>query len=274
MSVLSIDSPNGRVGGLETGDGPPLVLLAGLGSTAAIWGDLPEVLGRHFRVLALDNRGVGGSRSGPAFTFDGAVTDVEAVLDARNAERAAVLGASMGGVIALHAALASPARYSRLVVASSAGHLSSHGRRALELLRDLLLYAPPDRVGAGLMTLAFAPPFHERHRRFVDGTAAIWGLDEADLPGALAQVDHLLEGWDLRPSLGGLELPALVLCGGRDPVVAAEDSAELVEVLPSGELLRLPDAAHSVLAEGGTEILARVTRFLAGDSEPDRPESV
>jgi len=268
MSAFSIDAPNGHVGGIELGDGPPLVLLAGLGATAAIWGSLPETLGRRFHVLAPDNRGVGGSRGGGGFTFEAAVGDLEAILDARGVDRAAILGASMGGAIALHAAVAMPSRVSRLVAVSAAAHLSRHGRRVLELLHDLMLYAPPDRVGACLMTLAFSPPFHEHHADFVDDTTAVYGLDDADLPGALVQIEHLLEGWDLRPHLSSLEMPVLILCGDRDPVVAPEDTEALAAVLPRVELVRVREAAHSVLAEGNAEILALVTRFLEGEGEP------
>lgn len=265
MNGFTIDAPNGPVAGIDTGDGPPVVLLAGLGSTVEIWGSLPTVLGRRLRVVAIDNRGVGGSRGGRPFTLDGAVGDLEAVLDALGIERTALLGASMGGAIALTAAATLPSRITRVVVASAAARLTTHGRRVLELLRDLLLYAPPDRVGAALMTLAFSPPFHQRFPGFVDETTTLFGLAEADLAGALAQVEHLLRGWDLRDDLATVDRPVLVLCGDRDPVVAPEDTAELAARLPRAELVRLPDAAHSVLAEGGRPILERVAAFL-GDA--------
>lgn len=267
MTSFSLQTPNGTVAGLDTGAGPPIVLVAGLGSTGRIWGNLPALLGRRFRVIVPDNRGVGGSRDGRPFSLEGAVADLEATLDERRVERAALLGASLGGVIALAAAAALPERVSRLVVASSAARLTGHGRRVLELLRDLLLYAPPERAGAALMTLAFAPPFHDRFPGFVDETAGLWGLDDADLPGTLRQLEHLLEGWDLRDRLPRIVRPALVLCGDRDPVVAPEDTAELAGLLPSAELVRLPGAAHSVLAEGGEQVLDRVVRFLGAEHD-------
>jgi pimeloyl-ACP methyl ester carboxylesterase len=175
----------------------------------------------------------------------------------------------MGGVIALTAALMLPDRISRLVIASSAARLSTHGRRALEVLRDLLLYAPPDRAGAALMTLAFSPSFHERFPGFVDNAGRLYGPDESDLPGVLLQLDHLLRGWDLRSDLPSIEIPTLVLCGDRDPVVAPEDTTELAGLLPRAELVRVPGAAHSVLAEGGDSTLERVLNFLIENDEPD-----
>jgi len=269
MNTFTIDAPNGPVSGFEVGNGPPVVLIAGLGSTSRIWGNLPIVMGRQFRVISFDNRGVGGSTDGGRFSLQGAADDLEAVLDARDLPRAALLGASMGGVIALAAALKIPDRISRLVIASSAARLSIHGRRLLETLQDLLLYAPPDRAGAALMTLAFSPTFHERFARFVEDADRLYGPEESDLPGILFQLDHLLQGWDLRNDLPSIDVPVLVLCGDRDPVVAPEDTAELAGLIPHAELVRVPGAAHSVLAEGGEPVLEHLATFLA--EEPREP---
>ena len=268
MADHTVTGPRGPVGWSEHGDGPPLVLLAGLGSTRALWGELPRLLGRSFAVLAPDNRGVGSSRNGAPFTIPGAVADLLLLLDHRALHRAHLLGASMGGVVALAAALAAPERVNRLVAVSCAGHLSEHGRRMLALLRDLLLYLPEDRVAHALMTLAFAPPAHTVMPGFVREAESLYGLDPADAPGALAQVEHLLAGWDLRAQLGSLDVPTLVVAGLRGPVVAPEDTAELATTIPGAELLEAPHAAHSVLAEGGRAVLDRVVGFLAGDSTP------
>lgn len=265
MNTFTIEAPNGPISGFEVGEGSPVVLLAGLGSTTRIWGNLPSVMGRNFRVIAIDNRGVGGSATGRPFTLYGMAEDLESVFDARGVDRAALLGASMGGLSALVTALNIPDRVSRLVIASSAARLTNHGRRLLELLQDLLLYAPPDRAGAALMTLAFSPSFHERFAGFIADADRLYGPDEADLPGILLQLDHLLRGWDLRDHLPRIDVPALVLCGDRDPVVAPEDTAELAELLPRAELVRIAGAAHSVLAEGGDSTLEQVMGFLLDD---------
>jgi pimeloyl-ACP methyl ester carboxylesterase len=259
---FSVATPRGPVAGSEIGNGPPVALVPGLGSTRRIWGELPHALARDFRVITLDNRGVGGSRDGHPFSLQGAACDLIAVLDDRGVGRAAIVGASLGGVIALAAALQFPNRVGALVIASSSAHLSRHGRKSLQLLRDLLDHLPPHRIGSSLMALAFAPPFHERFGGFVDEAADLYGIDPDDLPGATAQADHLLGGWDLRGRLAKLDTPTLVIAGARDPVVAVEDTAELAAVLPRARLVRLADAAHSVLAEGGGDVLDEMTAFL------------
>jgi pimeloyl-ACP methyl ester carboxylesterase len=257
-----VDGPHGPIGVVRAGSGPPVILIAGLGSTARLWGELPVLLGRDFTVLAPDNRGVGGSREGQAFTFERAADDVVAVMDAFDLPSAALLGVSLGGAIALHAAVAAPSRVRALVVASAAARLSGHGRRTIRLLADLLDHAPPDVVGRSLMTLAFAPPFHTAASAFVRDAAALYGPEPADVPGARAQAAAALAGWDLTGQLPALRMPTLVLAGTRDPLVSVEDTAEIADLIPRATFRAVPDAGHSVLAEGGTEVFQEVVRFL------------
>jgi len=263
MRPFAFSGPRGTISGVDDGHGPPLVLLAGVGSTYRIWGGLTGLLARRFRVLALDNRGVGGSRGGDPFALDGAAADVVEALDRLQVKRSAVLGASMGAAIACMTALRVPRRVTRLALISGAARLSTHGRRVLALLRDLITRFPPEGVGPALMTLAFAPPFHERYPGLVREIAGLYGLDPADVPGARAQVEHLLGGWDLRVDLATLATPTLVLAGACDPIVAPTDTAELARCLANARLVEVPSAAHSVLAEGGAEVLEQVIEFLA-----------
>ena len=96
----------------------------------------------------------------------------------------------------------------------------------------------------------------------------LYGLLPEDLPGTLRQLEHLLQGWDLRPQLPALDVPALVISGLRDPIVAAEDTAELARLLPRCELVELGHAGHSVLAEGGAQVLDTVISFLTRGPRP------
>ena len=258
---FTVERPGvGRIGAAVSGSGPPLLLVAGLGSTMRIWGDLPRVLAPRFTVLTVDHRGVGGSRDVTPFSLEAAADDLAAVLDERGIGRCVAVGASMGGLVVAQLLATRPERLSAAVLASTAARLTSHGRRIMALMRDLFQSLPPGRVGAALMSLAFAPRFQERFPALVDTAARQYGLDPEDVPGALAQAECLLEGWDLREALSAVSVPSLVLAGGLDPIVSRHDTEELARALRT-ELVVVPDAAHSVLAEGGRELLERVIRF-------------
>lgn len=257
-----INGPSGPIAGSCIGEGPCLALVAGLGASRSLWGELPGLLAKNFTVVTLDNRGIGGSRGGSPFTAAGAAEDVWAALDHLGHQTAALMGASLGGLIVLRAALSCPERANRMVIASTAARLTNHGRRSVGLLRDMLVHFPAEVFGHSLMTLGFAPPFHRRLPGFVDQAAQLYGLDPKDVPGALAQSEHMLEGWDDRTALKSLQVPALILAGQRDCVVAWEDTAEIAEALPHSEFVRASDAGHSVLAEGGKHVFDRVVAFL------------
>ncbi|HHQ47267.1 MAG TPA: alpha/beta fold hydrolase [Acidobacteria bacterium] len=263
--VQRFEGPNGPVGYSVVGEGVALFLVGGLGSTGRIWGDFPAILGRRFRVVTPDNRGVGGSRGGAPFGLAVQAEDLAALAAHLGIGSAAFLGASLGGPIVLETARRFPALVERMVLVSCAANLSAHGRTLMGLLDALLAQIEPELFGRLLTALSFAPPFHERHPALVEQVAALYGLNPADVEGTHAQVRHLLAGWDLRPHLAGIGIPALALAGERDPVVAAEETEALAAALPRARFRRFPDAAHSVLAEGGEEALGEVLAFLAED---------
>jgi len=114
-----VDTPEGRVAWHEAGEGaPPLVLLHGFsGHRDDFIGVLPE-LGQRRRVLAPDLRGHGDSEAGPgalAWSFEQLVNDLLAFLDTLELDRVDLLGHSVGGFVALRAALVAPERFRSLV---------------------------------------------------------------------------------------------------------------------------------------------------------------
>lgn len=97
---------------------PWLVLLQGMGFDRIGWQPVLGNLGRHFRLVLIDNRGSGRSdRPAGAFAVADMVGDVLAVLDAVGIHRAHVLGASLGGMVAQELAITHPERVDSLVLA-------------------------------------------------------------------------------------------------------------------------------------------------------------
>jgi pimeloyl-ACP methyl ester carboxylesterase len=119
--TLTIDGVNLHY--LCGGSGPPLVLVHGLGSSAAVefYHNL-EPLAAHHRVLAVDLPGFGGSDK-PAleYTIELFVKAVKDLMASEGVDRAAVIGVSMGGRVALGLALESPEKVERLVLVDALG---------------------------------------------------------------------------------------------------------------------------------------------------------
>lgn len=258
-----VQGPRGPVGYERWGGpGAPLLLLAGLGSRARLWGELPRLLARRFTVLAPDNRGVGRSRHGAPFTLDGAAEDGALVIAHAGFGNAAVLGVSMGGLIACRLAATHQERVSRLVAASCGASLTPSHRRVLRFFELCLTRMHPAEAAEALMAFAFGASFADRYSGFVDEAAGLWAPEPEDVAGALVQLRHLAGGWDLHPSAARIACPALLLAGQLDPIAPAAATRELASLIPGARFREVPGAAHSVLAEGGPAVLDEILEFL------------
>ncbi|MGH2889619.1 MAG: alpha/beta fold hydrolase, partial [Solirubrobacteraceae bacterium] len=92
----------------------------GLGYDRRGWGPLPQLLADDFRVVLVDNRGVGDSDAPPGpYSVSEMAEDVVAVLDAVGNDHANVFGVSLGGFIAQELALSHPGRVKKLVLCST-----------------------------------------------------------------------------------------------------------------------------------------------------------
>jgi 3-oxoadipate enol-lactonase len=102
-------------------DGVPLLMVQGLGTDSSGWALQRIALGRRYRCLAIDNRGVGASTNAPhPFSLEQMARDCISVLDAEDVPTAHVIGASMGGAIAQIAAVRHGERVRGLVLACTA----------------------------------------------------------------------------------------------------------------------------------------------------------
>jgi pimeloyl-ACP methyl ester carboxylesterase len=230
----------------STGDGPPVLLVMGLGLPGDAWWRTVPVLARACRVITFDNRGSGRSAlPAGALTLAGMAADAVAVLDAAGVERAHVYGISMGGMIAQELALTHPERVGALVL----GATSPGGAAA----------TPPDRATLAFLARRAVMPDEEgrwasvpyvysaRTRR--EGGARIGedfarrrayafqrGGYQAQLAAAAAH--------DAAARLGAIAAPTLVLHGAEDRMVPPANGRALAAAIPGARLLELADAAH------------------------------
>src|SRR5687768_13632349 len=103
-----------------TGDGPPVVLLHGLGLSRAVFGPILPALSARFRVLRLDLRGHGASPAPQPPVPYAHADDVVATLDALELARVDLVGQSLGGAVAVDLALSHPSRVGRLALLAPA----------------------------------------------------------------------------------------------------------------------------------------------------------
>lgn len=123
------------------GDGPPLLLIHGLGSSGDDWAFQIGPLSQHFLLLVPDLRGCGASPAGHGrVSIRSFAQDLWQLLDLRDIGQVAIAGFSMGGAVALEMALQQPQRVSRLATINSLpSYRVDHWRKWLELNLQIAL---------------------------------------------------------------------------------------------------------------------------------------
>ena len=249
----------------SVGDGPPLVLLHGWGMHGGLWGSLPARLATRHRVHVVDLPGHGHSTDPIAHELAGMVDAIATGLPAQDAPLA-VLGWSLGAMIAMQWAVQSPDRVSRVVLTGATPRFVRgpdwlHGMDETSLLRfgDELVIAYRLTLQR-FLSLQLAGSEHARttlaamrHALFARGDPP-----QEALRAGLA----ILRTTDLRPFVGCIHQPCLVIAGDRDTLTPPGASRWLGEHLPHATLRVIPGAAHVPFLSHPEVFAATVASFL------------
>jgi pimeloyl-ACP methyl ester carboxylesterase len=235
----SVDVAGARVGYVEMGDGPPVVLVHGLSGCWQNWLENIPHLARRHRVVALDLPGFGTS---PMPQWDISIPAFGRLLrdfcEKLAITRATLIGNSMGGFIATEVAIAEAERVSKLVLVSAAGVTYATARREP--------VAVLGRMAAALTPLAFRLRREGIHRRRLRRLAfqgvvyypnrlrgeLLWEITVPALtaPGFIHALETLV-GYDIRDRLVEIDDPTLIVWGEGDrvvPVGAAHEYERLI----------------------------------------------
>ena len=252
-------------------DGTPVLMIQGLGVDHRGWALQRGAFGRRHRCIAPDNRGTGYSDAPPGpYDLMQMAGDAIAVLDAEHIERAHVVGASMGGVIAQVIGVMYPDRVRSLTLACTA---CQHHAWRRELLAEWANVVNEQGM-AGLMQDAMrwmiGPRLQRRFGVFVNVLARV--LVQTKPHAFVAQVDAILDASDeLRFALPQVKAPTLVVTGSQDSLTPLGDAEELAELITTARLYVLRGAAHGLMAEAPNQFNDTVLKFL---TEIDRAETV
>jgi pimeloyl-ACP methyl ester carboxylesterase len=253
----TVNQAHGVVAYMEAGQGPPLMMLHGLGGNASTWAQQYRELGGERRVIGWDAPGYGASDPHPDPGADSYADAVAALLDALELEQVDLLGHSMGGVIAPRIVQRHPGRVRRLVLsatrASFAGESAEGFARRVEEFQTLT----PEEFGqrrAESMVSSAAPA------EVFQAVARV--ASEVRREGYLGGVT-LLSHADNRALLPRLSLPTLVVAGEDDRVAPPEHSQEIAGLVPGARLEQLPGAAHAAYVEEAARYNALLRDFLS-----------
>jgi 3-oxoadipate enol-lactonase len=230
-------------------DGEPLLMVQGLGADTRGWLMQKRALGSRFRLVMVDNRGVGRSERAPGpYDLEVMATDALAALDHAGYGSAHVIGASMGGIISQIIGVRHQQRVRSLVLACTASRHFTWRKELLSQWADQAQAFGMREFVRRNMAWMLGPRSLQR----TWPAMAVLGPLAFNVPVAsfVAQLQAILDMEDsLRTELIGIEVPTLVLCGSQDVLTTQGDSEELASMIPGAELAVVRGGAHLFMVE-------------------------
>jgi 3-oxoadipate enol-lactonase len=248
----------GTVNAAQSGQGPALFLFHSLLSDRASFDDVVPKLSPSFRVIVPELPGFGASKVAGGGLADVADRMAEVVKDAGSGE-SIVLGNGYGGFVALQMAIRHPGIASRLILADCGAAFSEEGRQAFRNMAAASRAKGLAAITDVAMRRLFAPEFQEKHPDLMrDRREAFLRSD----PEVIQTACLALAGLDLRPELGKVRVPVLVLVGEQDEATPPPMSHELAALLPDARLRIIAGCAHVPQLQAPDMFLKAIGDFL------------
>ena len=265
----TVETPSGTLHYHEAGSGHPVVMLHGSGPGATGWSNFHHAMAHladHFRVIAVDMPGWGGSVPATYEERDHPRTVVH-LLDALAIDRAALVGNSMGGATSLKVAADHPERVSHLVTLGA----GAPGAK-------LFLPGGGPSEGYKLLLAAYRDAGVEQMQKFVDVFCFDEKFRSPELArqrseSALAHPEHLANfvagigrprrGTASEEEIGRISVPTLVIHGRDDRVVPYENGLRLCSLIPGSTLVVFNECGHWAQVEKADQFNRLLADFIA-----------
>lgn len=277
MSTCEIDGVRYHVE--DAGSGEPVVLLHGFTGSAANWRGVMEILASHYRVLAIDLIGHGRSDSPDTvarYTMSSVSADLGSLLERIGALPAHWLGYSMGGRLALYAAVGQPQWVRSLILESASPGLRDAAERAARRRQDEALAVRIETAGIEAFVQSWeAMPLFASQERLSAETKA--GLRSVRLANSIRGLAGSLRGMGTgaQPSLwerlDQIDRPVLLIAGGLDEKFV-EINRKMAGAIPGVALHVMAGSGHTVHLERPDAYVELVLDFLSQAS--DRSDDV
>lgn len=244
---------------ISRGEGPPVVLLHGLGGSLEVWHGVTERLALHHHVVALDLRGHGRSGSGRAqFGVKTWSQDVAALMAALELPGATVVGHSLGSLVAQHLAVTAPDLVDQLVLVGGISYFEPPETAAYEQRAKDVEEHGLDAIVDDWVAGALAP---RTHAQLPQLTGLLRHMFLSNEPKSYAKATRALSR---APSIDRERIgqPTLLIVGDHDRSTPLRMTEQLHREIPVSRVRVLPAAAHWAPLEHPDAIAAAVLEFL------------
>lgn len=249
----------------EHGTGPALVLLAGLACHQQTWSLILSGLASEFRVIVLDNRGVGQStQQCGTYTLETMAQDVHQLLNHLRLEQVFVVGHSMGGMVAQAVAHHYPERIKAMVLASTAAKLPPHA--AMLLQTSVKLLESPlalELLINNTLPWLYADNFLMDRHRVMHEVQAIAHDPTPQSPAAYAEQVHALTAFDYTAVIDHQPPQTLIVTGADDVLIPEKITQRQLQTrFSQAQWISLTDCGHMPQREQPEKLAASLRAFF------------
>jgi pimeloyl-ACP methyl ester carboxylesterase len=248
----------------QHGNGQPLLMLAGLASDSQSWLPVLEVLSNSFRLILMDNRGVGRSTQDCDISIKYMADDCAALAKELGLSKLFLLGHSMGGMVAMESVRRYPELFERLILVGTGAKNSARNNILFQDWAEMYESAyNPALWFRSIFSWIFSERFFE-NRKLVDASiACLLNYQWPQSPVAFRKQVEAIALFDATDWLDRIRIPTKVIVGSDDILLPLACSKELAERIPGATLSVIRGAAHSIHTESAEEFINEVMIFLA-----------
>jgi pimeloyl-ACP methyl ester carboxylesterase len=249
------------------GDGPPLVLVMGIGYDSSLW-TLAQVpaLSNQFRVVLVDNRDAGrSSNANCRYGIADMADDLAGLFDALGIAHSHMLGLSMGGMIAQEFALRHADRLDRLVLAGTGAAPARSTVDPIQIWSWVKANDPTGEVFAGQQFVyLFSTAFLRNHQAVRDTAELLASNPYPMSPEAYGRQADAYRQFDSLDRLGAITAPTLVVVGEQDLLTPPWIAREVAEAIPGArfEIIQGDGSSHVMPIERPDDFNQLVVGFL------------
>jgi pimeloyl-ACP methyl ester carboxylesterase len=249
-----------------SGKGDPVLLINGLSAPAAGWALQTKALAQHFTVVTFDNRGVGETDlpGEPVYSTGQLADDAAEILKHLKMPRAHVVGASMGGTIAMELALRQPRLVRSLTLACTWAEGDARFLHTLESWISLAYRVPiEERYRHVFYPWLFTPEFFGKRENVEQAFQRAMAYPHQTKAEAIERQGKGIMAWNgtRTTKLGGIRVPTLVLVGKDDILTPPAFSRQVAKAIRRARLVVMP-GGHGFFLEHADQFNRIVLRFL------------
>lgn len=242
------------------GNGPPLVLVHGIGAARDTWRFITPLLTPHYTVVTYDLRGHGASpKPREPFDLDALVDDLERVRARVGFEQIHIAGHSLGGMIGPAYARRYPDKVLSLGLLSTAAGRTEDDSQKVWAVVQAMEEKGVANVLSTLVNRWYTDAFIRDHGDIVQ--RRLQQVIDTD-PEIFLNVFRIYAGTEMLPWLHEVAVPALILTGENDGGCNPRLNKAIHGAMPHSELVILPNYKHSLLLEAPEDVAANLLAFL------------